>query len=96
MTEAEQNAIWTAAIEAAEAEARRYAAMYTEGSDGRNTFIIYADCLHALTRPSDMVLVPREPTLKMLQAGTMEYPTWDHETNRKKYRAMIAARGATE
>jgi hypothetical protein len=32
-----------------EAEARRYAALYPEASDGRNTFVIFADMVSGLT-----------------------------------------------
>ena len=40
-------------IQKIEAEARRYAEMYPQSSDGRNTFIIFADWIVALsdTRP---------------------------------------------
>lgn len=32
-----------------EAEARRYAAFYPEASDGRNTFVIFADTVTSVT-----------------------------------------------
>lgn len=35
-----------------EAEARRFAGFYSPGSDGRNTFIIFADKIAALTNPA--------------------------------------------
>jgi hypothetical protein len=37
------------ALETAESEARRYAEMYPQSSDGRNTFIILADRITALS-----------------------------------------------
>jgi hypothetical protein len=37
------------ALETAESEARRYAEMYPQSSDGRNTFIILADRIAALS-----------------------------------------------
>lgn len=59
---------FTEAIEKA-AEARRYAAMYKEGSDGRNTFIIFADVLdghRALSPPTDTVRVPVEGAVERM------------------------------
>ncbi|GHH09203.1 hypothetical protein GCM10008023_05550 [Sphingomonas glacialis] len=37
-------------VERVEAEARRYAGMYSEASDGRNTFVMFADWVAALSR----------------------------------------------
>jgi len=39
-------------IQRIEAEARQYAEMYQPSSDGRNTFIIFADWVSALSFPS--------------------------------------------
>ena len=51
-----------------------------------------AEAISTLTVPSDLVAVPREPTDEMLRAMAGEPPImWDHETNSRKYRAMIAA-----
>ncbi len=36
-------------IQKIEAEARRYAEMYPQSSDGRNTFVIFADWVSALS-----------------------------------------------
>lgn len=37
------------------------------------------------------VLVPREPTLEMLQAMTMVAPTWDDDISRRKWEAALRA-----
>ena len=49
-TEAAEATLKTAreALAHVEAESRRYAAMYDQGTDGRNTFIIFADMVSAL------------------------------------------------
>lgn len=40
-------------IQTIEAEARRYAEMYPQGSDGRNTFLIFADWVSRQSHISD-------------------------------------------
>ena len=45
----------------------------------------------------EWVMVPREPTEAMQHAACMIAPTWDFETNAKKYRAMLSqAESATQ
>jgi len=52
-SEKEANARLTDELDAIEAEARRYAAHYPQGSDGRNTFVMFAEFVagRALSSP---------------------------------------------
>lgn len=46
-SEREANALLTERVEHLEREARRFAGMYSQGTDGRNTFVIFADKIAA-------------------------------------------------
>ena len=55
-------------VEAIASEARRYAAMYPEASDGRNTFIMFAEWVERQATHAPGVGMPgREETIRLLQ-----------------------------